>query len=533
MFSLGVLLYELVAGRAPFEIADTDLLKTAQIVCEQDPQRPSALVERLSRRERAPSSDRSDSVAARRGTSAKRLAKRLEGDLDAIILKALRKEPERRYASVEAMRQDLQRHRDSLPIAARPDSVSYRVRKLLARHPLPVFGSLALVVTLIGGLAATSWQASIAAAEREEARAALATSDTVERFLSSMLLAASPREAGQSVTMREAIDRAAERIDAELGGEPVVEARVREVIGGTYRTLGDYDKADVQLTRANELAAEVLTDSTDAARIAHELAILRYDQGRKDEALALAYDALAARETHLSAAHDMTLDTRLLIGRIELSSAPEVTIEQTTIVADTIRDTRPDGDPRASEAENLLGKAYIVTERYEEAITLLRQVYDVQLASYGEGHPETLITANDLGIALSRSGQPEESLVWQQRALQGLVEQFPPGSIDVVIPRINMARVFLRLERAADAKALLETTLSDGVPSLGDDHYVIAVARVTLAQSLAELGSVDESRAQYERAHTVLVEQLGPEHAYTKLARDGLSALQAANDVEG
>lgn len=525
IYSLGVLLYELLTGRTPFPSVDSDFLTAARAVCEQEPEQPSTMVRRAALARSASTSCGMDEIARRRGTTSKRLSRSLAGDLDAIVLNALRKEPERRYASVEALEQDLHRHRDALPIAARPDSLRYRARKLVARHALPVAGSIFLVLVLAGGVAATSWQANIAAVERAEAEAALATSNTVQRFLRSMLIAADPREGGQSVTMRQAMDRAAARVDAELVDEPAVEARVREVIGMTYRTLGVYQEADVHLTRANELAQAAFGTSADAARIEHELAVLRWDQGRNEEALALARHALAMQEMLLGPLHDGTLETRLLIARIRQQGDPEAALPEARAVVDGRRATLPAGDPRTVEAENTLGKVLISLDRHAEATSLLRSVYEAQLTILGERHPDTLITANDLGMALSGAGELAEALEWQTRAMEGLEEQFPGGSIDVVIPRINVARLHRRLEQPAAASALARAALADGVPALRDDHYVIAVARLVLGRSLADLGETDQSRVMLERAHAVLLDRFGPEHTYTRQAADAMAAL--------
>lgn len=517
VYALGLILYELLCGRRPYDVGTGTSDADRRFICDTMPVMPSRRLE----------ADADEMSAARRLTPA-RLRKRLAGDLDTIVMTALRKEPERRYASVEALREDVRRYREGLPIAARPDTWGYRAGKFVARHKVPVGAAVVVALILLGATAVTSRQAGIAAEQRRATARALQTSDTVGRFLRSILVAANPREAGQDVTMLDALGQATARIEAELGDEPEVEARVREAIGETYRSLGVLDAADEHLTRAHELAPAVFVDDEETARLEHELAILRLDQGRFAEARDLARRAHALRAARLGARDDQTLESRNILTLVairegRLDEALELALE----VAAAREATLGGEHAQTLIAKNTLGEVYNARAEYEQQAAITREVYDAQVRTLGEHHPDTLISANDLGAALTRLDRVDEGLQWHLLALEGLQEHFPAGSLDVVIPRINIAGALFRVERYEQARAQLALAVQDGAPALGEDHYVVGVARSMHGQALRNLGASDDARAELERALEVLTEALGPEHAYTIRTVQELEKLDA------
>jgi eukaryotic-like serine/threonine-protein kinase len=525
VYSLGVVLYELLTGQRPYALSGGYTPDDARTICETEPLRPSRRVDTTS----ADATTDLAMIAHQRGVEPAALRRAIRGDLDHLVLMALRKEPERRYSGASALRDDIQRYRRGEPIAARPDSWSYRTRKFVVRNRVTVSAAVLLLVCLVAAVIVTGRQAAIASEQRREAEAALATSDTVSRFLRSILIAADPREVGQDVTMRDALDQAALRIEEELGDSPIVEMRVREAIGSTYRTLAMHTQAEIHLIRAQELARQMLGEHSDTARIEHELAVLRLDQGRMADARAMIEPVYAFRARSLGPQHSDTLRSRkvLALAHMHMEQFDEA-IEHIRPVVAAWRERYGNDDPITLEAKNTLGKILFFSQNLTEATEVLRDVYDGQIRTLGPDHPDTLITANDLGRALFQSGDHDDGLELLTVAMEGLSRQFPPGSLDTIIPRLNIAGMKLHVGRTLEARDLAQQALDDGRGSLGEDHYVIGAARLLLGQALLALGETEAAEAEVLIAHETLLKALGPDSAFTRNAAASLERLRTA-----
>lgn len=238
IYALGVIASELLCGHRPFSL-DGQLFAEWQTILTQAPApAPSSLVR--------------DADAAAFSTSAARLRRDLTGDLDAIVLQALRKEPERRYGTVDQFARDLQRHLDGLPVSAQRDSLGYRAGKFLRRRRLEV-GALVLVgSSLVGGIVATTRQVQRVELER-------AKLEQVNSFLTNMFSSVEPELNGPEVTVATALSQAARRI-GEDSLAPELEAQIRHTLGQTYYAISAYDSADVHIRRAWTLRQQLFGD---------------------------------------------------------------------------------------------------------------------------------------------------------------------------------------------------------------------------------------------------------------------------------
>ncbi|HEY4595144.1 MAG TPA: serine/threonine-protein kinase, partial [Thermoanaerobaculia bacterium] len=288
VYSLGALLCELLCGRGPYPVPrDAPPYEIERAICDGEPERPSEALLRAG--EPSPGV-----LAARRGERPATLRRRLAGDLDTIVLKALRKDPAQRYESVSRLSSDLERYLQSLPVSVRPDTWGYRTRKLLRRHRAAAAMAAAVLLLAAGLVASLLIQSRRLAQERDKARHTLS-------FLVDTFKEADPHHLrGERLTAREVLDQGADRVSRELAGQPEVQAAVMDAIGEVDLGLGHNGKAAPMLEKALDLRRRTLDPSSlDVAQSLRHLADLRMEQSDFAGAETLLRQALAIERRRL------------------------------------------------------------------------------------------------------------------------------------------------------------------------------------------------------------------------------------------
>ncbi len=515
VYSLGVILYELLTGRRPFRLKTRVRFELERIVCEQEPPKPSVVVQggKVGASERASSrSDATRQLYRDRQSSPSRLHRRLLGDLDTIVLRALRKEPDRRYSSVEQFSEDVRRHLVGLPVIARNDTLTYLASKFIRRRKGVVIAASLVLLSLLGGLFGVAREAKIAADQRDlartnlrRARTAEATAHTAARqaemintFLRSMLAAANPYEQGRDVTMIEVLDRAAARVDAELSDEPAVEAAVRRTIGNTYRSLGAYDKAEKHLQAAVAIHQQDYTRNelatNDFARSLIGLAGVLQDRGDYTSAELLYRRALEVYRTlrgddHLDVIGTMTSLALLLRAKGDDKEADALLRQASERYVRSPR-AEPGEEVKVGGPTSHSHLALLLRYQgdWDGAERLLRQSLAEQDRLYGPQHPRVADSAEALAAFLQEKGELTAAIEYHRQALE--IRRTVPGDMRALAADSLSALAALSSELGdhAEAEELLRQALALRDQVFDASHPKIARTMIALGMALLEQG---------------------------------------------
>ena len=481
VYALGILLYELLTGQRPYDVSGLSPSEVERVICTTMPSRPSTAVPQL---------------AASAQTRVAR--RRLRGDLDNIVLKALRKEPDRRYASVAELSDDLRRYQEGLPVEARSDTVGYRVSKFVRRNRWGVAAAALIFFSLVGGLAATAWQAREAMQERDRARAEAVKAERINQFLQDMLASADPYgEGGRDVTVLEVIDRASTQLDTALTDQPDVRAAALTTLGTTYLNLGRLAEAEEHLREALAIRqASLGPEHPDVGETMTQLATALQDQGTYAEADLLLRRVISINMAAYGEAHEDYAES--------LSDLATLLFAQVNRSAD-------DNEKYLVEAESLQRRALAIDEEL-----------------FGPKHRAVAIDLGNLATLRGVQGDNEESEALYRRALAINREVLGDDHPTTVTDLNNLAATLAQAGNLAEADSLLREVLTLRSAALGEAHPHVANTLLLLAQVQQMQDDPAEAATFYQQALTIL-EQLFPEdHPQRRFAQDMLARTQAA-----
>lgn len=492
LYSLGVVLYELLTGTTPLtrETAGADLPEVLRKVREWDPPSPRRRVSELR--------EGGSSLAATCGTEWRRLQTQLRGDLDWITLKALEKDRERRYSSAAALAEDLERHLRSEPVSAGPPTASYRFGRMARRHKGTLAAASFVVAALLSGLGLTTWQAiratraervaeaqlaetlrekqrADAEADRADERAAVA--EAVAGFLKNDILLQAGGQ-GQAnagfapnpdLTLREALDRAAAMVGESLGSEPMLEAEIRRTLGTSYIDVGMPKSAIPQFKRAKEIF-HVVRGESHPETLTCSLSLI--------DAIAMAGSSVEALS--------MIEEVRTKLAE-KFGPEADETIRATRILADT----------------------YIESWRADEALPLCLQVIPPLRRKLGENHPTTLSAMHDLARSLGQLHRVDEALPVFETVFKQREKIFGAEH-----PLTNLSKEFLGVAliengRAGEAETILEDAFEIAVRIHGETHPRTLRVLRAIAKGEDQSGLLEEAADHYREVLRLRTQALG------------------------
>jgi serine/threonine-protein kinase len=554
VYALGVLLYALLSGRRTHRLTSGSVREMTEVIVEREPERPSSAVR--TPEPRRPDSETTDStpeaIAANRRLSVDRLQARLGGDLDAIVMMALRKESSRRYGSADVLWEDIQRHLDGLPVLADHGTRWYRARSFLRRHRVTTVAAAVVTLSLVTGTTVAVRQATVANRERQRAEQALTQSKEVTEFL--VRLFRTPAPAGGSrdeVTARDLLAAGVARAE-QLSGQPVLQAQMLDALGRVTEQLGRLEDAERMLRRALELRRAQDGDAgLDVASTMLNLSGIIRQRGMGAEALTLAQDALAIQRRALGPQHSQVSQTLMTVAQLTSNAATAESI------ARAARDVAIAGNGpthvAVTNANSLLADYLSKRKAYADAYALYRENLAIRESLFGRDDPATALTMVDLARFLDvYRNQPAASESLYVTAL-GILRRQPPQYILNLVGVLNglvglasdrgdyrraeaYAREALELQRRtlgpdhpmvtdpmglvanelynqrrfAEAEALIQEALAITERAVGAQHGRVALVRTALARTHAAMGRLPEAESDFRRAMEIVEKQQGP-----------------------
>ena len=524
VYLLGVLLYELLTGRKPFEMRDVRLAEMERIICNQTPPLPSAVMTLRG----APiiEGPRIESAAESRNSTPQRLRRELSGDLDNIVMKALRKEPERRYTSADEMAADLRRFEVGQPVIARRDTWRYRSGKFAQRHSMIVVASTALVVLLAGVATMMTLQAHRLDQQRAIAEQEKRSSDETAKFLAGLFEVADPTEAqGKEITAREILDRGALRIQQELKDSPETQANLMETIGRVYLSLGFNAEARPQLEKAFGMR-ERLFPGDHASKASNLAALGKLEQsaGRLDIAAKHYREALAMNE-RLHGPRDLAVALSLEeMGQFRKVQGDFKGAEKN--LQDSLKLFTDLEGPKSTRVSSVMNELAQLMERRGNmagAEDFYRRALAIDRAALGNDHPQVAYQANNLAVALQNRGAFEQArpLFEESTALlRRVLGDKHPDTLDALG---NYGRYLQAVGDLSAAEEVLTQVLRADVEVRGAGHPFVGYDHVNLGNLLHLKGEYPSAEKEFREALKIYAATLPPDHQYVASAQTGLA----------
>jgi len=549
IYSLGVLLYELLTGTTPF---DSESLSRAafdemrRIIREDEPPTPSMRLSTLGAT--------LTTTSVKRSSDPRRLNRSVRGELDWIAMKALEKDRKRRYETANDFASDVMRYLTDRPVEACPPSARYRFRKFARRNKAALTTAALVVAALLVGAVVSTWQAIRAtravtlASKREreaqsaaaESKAVAAESKAVFTFLvHDMLGASAPDQAlGRDVKVAEVLAKAEKKIDTAFPKQPLVEAGVRYALGATRHALGQYDLALRHVARSYELRRDLLgPEHPETLASMDILATTLTSQGKDDEARKVNEQALEIRRRIMGPEHPDTLRSMrqlalVLAGRGKLDEGRKL-CEQTLEIRRRI--LGPEHPDTLISMSDMALRFWLRQGKLDEARKLQEQTLEIMRRVLGPAHPDTINEMYALASVLTAQGNLDEARKLHEQSLEIRRRVLGPEHPDTLWSMQNLANVLREQGKLDEARKLDEQTLEIRRRTLGPDHPDTVKSMRQVAYSLYKQGKMDEARKLYEQTLEIRRRTLGPEHPDTlasmRQVADMLNKLDKLDEV--
>lgn len=509
VYSLGVILYELLTGQRPFDFSKAAPSEAQRVIEWQAPEKPSVIGRKLAR---SPASHPLGPVPGKAGWS----------DLDVLCLTAMHREPERRYRSAEALIRDIDHYLRREPLEARPDSVAYKAGKFILRNQRAVAIALCLFLGIVGLILFFTVRLAVA---RNSALAEAARTRRIQSFMLSLFHGGD--EAGPSENLRviTLVDRGVQEARA-LDGAPGTQADLYQTLGGIYEKLGKFEPADIQLQKALERKRSIFgADSAEAAESLVSLGLLRASQAKYQEAERLVRDGLAISRRKLPPDSPALAKATFALGKVlEGRGAYD---EAIAVLGEAVRIQSLSSGSAEDLAASLseLANCHFYAGHYETSDTLNHRVLAMNRQLHGEQHPLVADTLINLGAIQFQLGHFRESEQFNRRALDIVEAWYGKDHPETADTMTILGQSLTYQQRFAEAADLLQQSLAILERVYGPVHPRVAYAVNELGNVAIRQGKLEDAEADFNRAIRIYRSIYGDRHYLTGLAQANLAGV--------
>lgn len=521
IYQLGILLYELLTGSTPYNVSGRSPSEIEHIICETTPGRPSAAV---TKNPDGHSAMTPQKISAVRKTDPAKLQRLLKDELDIIVLKAMHKDPGRRYESAGHFASDIDNFLQGKPVFAHPDSMLYRGQKFIQRHKTSFFSSAAIILLLIGYTVTITYHSQRTESALEQAQQESEKAEQVIEYLMDMFEASDPSESlGENVTARQLLENGISQAE-QLQEQPEVQAQMIDLTGRVYMNLGEYGKADELLNRGYQIRENHFTPPhNDIAESLHNLGILSWNRGDYSQAENYLRNALQMERQLYKGTHESVSNTTMSLaivlkelGKFEeaeplykqaLEMDREIFGEKHEFVANDLNNF---GNFLESQGDYEGAREY-----YLKSLELYRELL-------GNKHPSVAGSLTNLGRISERMGEVNKSVDYHMEALQIRKKVFDEQHPDVAESLYELGSVLLDIEKYDEAELHLKQSLAIQKSALDPLHPDISQTLNSLGVLMGRTENYEASEQYYRESLKLTQQQLGETHSDAGITMNNL-----------
>lgn len=451
IYSLGVLLYEILTGEQPYRITSSLPSAINKIITEENVLKPSDKVKQTEKNE--------GNIHL---VNPQKLSHQLKGDLDNIVLKAMHKDPVRRYNSVEQFSGDINRFLLGYPVIAQKDTASYRISKFIQRHKVGFVSSVIFFLFLSASAVGIIWQANVAAGERDKAKTELVKFEEINNFLLEMLSSADPGIGSRDVKVYDLLEKAASDVDVNLNNQPKIKSAIKQTLGSTFIGLGEYEKAEALLLESLALNKKLFGfNSSETAKTYHQLG--------------LCYDWIGK--------YDLA-DSFYLSG---ITTYEKVSEEPAKALADNLND---------------YGTLMTNLGHFDSAAVLFNRALDIYALHNSEKGKKEAITIINLAVNMHHQNKIDQAEKYYLQAKEIFERQFGTNIPEMGYIYNNLAFIYLDKNDFAKSEKSFKKAYEVKLALLGESHTSVGLG-------LVNLGMLYFTMEEYKKAEAPLLEAIG------------------------